>query len=236
MESLTTNKLEQVAKRIILAAILLSVAVATVGCGSSPVAVPKHMSIGSGHYTEYGIWVELKPTELAVANESYLVDLYEDGQPRATAVVTWNQLELDVLKTKTVLFPATKAEFDAYHRHDISDIFKVNVQSTPVTVPNAYLISCSASLYPTTPRIYISGSVTNDSKWPIGYVRVVIEFLDQNHKVIKHVYIPVSPSIISPGGSGSFDTSEVFTSAYAYSSEYWQCEPVWEWIPPQPSS
>lgn len=230
------NNRRQAVKRLLLITILLSVVVATVGCGSSPVAVPEHMSIGSGHYTEYGIWVELKPTELAVANESYLVDLYENGEPRATAVVTWNQLELDVLKPKTVVFPATKAEFDAYHRQDISRIFEVSIQPTPVTVPSTSLITCDASLTPAYFGITIKGTVTNDSEWPIGYVRIVTELLDENHKVIKYVYTPVSPSVIYPGGMGTFDGEEMLTLSYAYSLRYWQCEPVWEWIPPQPSS
>jgi len=258
MQSSPDSKLGQAVKRLLLITILFAIAVVPIGCGSSSVAVSEHMSIGSGHYTEYGIWVELRPTELAVANESYLVDLYEDGQPRATAVVTWNELELDVLKTKTVVFPATKAEFNAYHDHDISHIFKINIRSSPVTVPSESLIACNASLtlVPSCSWgvghnniIIIKGNVTNNSEWPIGYVSVVVELLGKNDEVIKYVYIPVSPSVISPGDSGSFDVTEVltFTEAYSlkdyrdyelypYSFEDCRYYPVWEWIPPQPSS
>lgn len=241
MQSSPDSKLGQVAKRLLLITILFAIAVVTISCGSSPVAIPKHMSIGSGHYTEYGIWVELEPTELTVANESYLVDLCENGEPKATAVVTWNQLELNVLKPKTVVFPAMKAEFDAYYGQDISRIFEVSIQSTPVTVPSESLITCDASLtsapsYSYNIAIIIKGNVTNRSEWPIGYVRIVTELLDENHQVIKYVYTPVSPSVIYPGGMGSFDGTEVLTLAYAYSLQDYRYYAVWEWIPPQPTS
>jgi len=223
------------AKRVITA-ILLAVAVMVVGCEASPVAMPERMGIGLGHYTEYGIWVELKPTEHASADEAYLVKLYENGQSRATAVVSWNQLELGVLRTKTVFFPATEAELVAYHDQNVSHIFKVNVQSTPVTVPNASLITCDAYLAETAFGTRINGAVTNNCEWPIGYVRIKIELLDEDYQVINCFYLSVSPNIIAPGERGTFDETERFARPYEYSSRYWRYQPEWEWIPPQPIS
>jgi hypothetical protein len=191
------------------------------------------MGIGTGTYTTYGIWVELKPTELAVANETYLVDLYEDGQPRATAVVTWNELELDVLKTKIVAFPATKPEFDAYHGHDISHIFQVSVESSPIALPSSSLVTCQvSSVNVTAHAIKISGTIINKSPWSIGNVRIEVKLLDDNDKVLRREYIAVSPSVIYPTQYGAFSRVQQFQIYF----ETFRYYPVWEWIPPQPSS
>jgi hypothetical protein len=80
------------------------------------------------HPTPYAIFVELKPTSSAIANTYYIVDLYEKGKFRApNTLVAWNQPEINVLSVKTVEFPATKEEYDAYLWEDISHIFSVKV-------------------------------------------------------------------------------------------------------------
>ena len=71
--------------------------------------------------------VELQPTDNAKAGKVYQVDLYEQGKLRATTTVSWNQPEINVKDTKTVEFPASSDEFNAYALKDISHIFSVKV-------------------------------------------------------------------------------------------------------------
>jgi len=73
------------------------------------------------------IMVELKPTSAAIANKTYIVDLYEKGRLRASKAVTFNQPQINVRDMVPVSFPATKAEGDAYMWQDISHIFSVKV-------------------------------------------------------------------------------------------------------------
>ena len=69
------------------------------------------------------LYVELQPTSSALADKTYVVDLYENDRLRASAQVRWNQPELNVFKKKMVFFPLTTAEYRAYHLEDISHIF-----------------------------------------------------------------------------------------------------------------
>lgn len=73
------------------------------------------------------IVIDLQPTDIAQANIVYQVDLYENKQFRATATVSWNQLELNVHDTHRVEFPASQDEYDTYSGHDINDVFSVDV-------------------------------------------------------------------------------------------------------------
>jgi hypothetical protein len=73
------------------------------------------------------IMVELRPTSAAIANKTYIVDLYEKGKLRASKAVTFNQPQINVGDMVPVSFPATKAEGDAYWNHDINHIFSVKV-------------------------------------------------------------------------------------------------------------
>jgi hypothetical protein len=75
----------------------------------------------------YCLYVELKPTNNAIANKTYIVSLYEKGSLRDGTVVQWNQPELNVLKEKAVIFPISGQEWDAYFMQDISHIFTVKV-------------------------------------------------------------------------------------------------------------
>ena len=75
----------------------------------------------------YGLCVELKPTESALANKVYVVELYEKGHLRDSTTVSWNQPELNVLKEKMVILPVTRVEYNAYVFEDISHIFSIKV-------------------------------------------------------------------------------------------------------------
>jgi len=73
------------------------------------------------------LFVQLKPTNSALPDYSYMVELYENGVRRDTTRVSWNQQEINVLEVKTVLFPITESEFDAYFFEEVSHIFTVKV-------------------------------------------------------------------------------------------------------------
>ncbi len=72
--------------------------------------------------------VELKPTNNAKANYQYTVDLFENGKWRCTSSITWNQPELNVSTVKSIDFPVTVQEMDAYRNKDLSHIFSVIVR------------------------------------------------------------------------------------------------------------
>jgi len=72
--------------------------------------------------------VELKPTNNAKANYQYTVDLFEKGKWRYTSSITWNQPELNVSTVKSIDFPVTVQEMDAYRNNDLSHIFSVIVR------------------------------------------------------------------------------------------------------------
>lgn len=71
--------------------------------------------------------VVLIPSSSAVADEYYEVDLFEKGELRDTKLLSWNQPEINVKKSKTVIFSLTKEEYHAYYNHDVSNIFSVYV-------------------------------------------------------------------------------------------------------------
>lgn len=73
------------------------------------------------------LFVELEPTDSALANKAYVVDLYEKGNLRASTTVSWNQPEINVSSKKLAKFPVTKDEYDAYLMEDVSHIFTVKV-------------------------------------------------------------------------------------------------------------
>jgi len=75
----------------------------------------------------YDLVFELEPTDLAVADKAYEVELYEKGIFRDTKSVSWSQPELNVKKKKWVGFPLSYEETQAYWGEDISHIFSVKV-------------------------------------------------------------------------------------------------------------
>jgi hypothetical protein len=75
----------------------------------------------------YAIYVDLKPTQSAIAGKVYVVDLYEKGKLRATTHISWNQPEINVQKNRTAAFRASQEEYNAYFMEDVSRIFSVKV-------------------------------------------------------------------------------------------------------------
>jgi len=90
------------------------------------IATVERMWVGIGWGGEF-LFVELKPTDSALANEAYVVDLYEKGNLRASTTASWNQPEINVSSKKLVKFPVTKDEYDAYSWEDVSHIFSAKV-------------------------------------------------------------------------------------------------------------
>jgi hypothetical protein len=117
----------------------------------------------TGH-TTYLIGVGLTPTDIAQPYTIYQVDLYEKGQFRATTTVSWNQLELNVLEKKSVVFPASQDEYHTYFFKDISNIFSVKIhesQSTGATQTPA----ASVVIYEitgTADKVFVSTLITPD--------------------------------------------------------------------------
>jgi hypothetical protein len=95
-----------------------------------PIATTTHIwadwEIVFGYHRDY-LYVQLKPTNSAVADKEYTVDLYEKGKFRESRTVSWNQPELNVLKESVVAFSSNRTEYDAYKFKDISHIFNVKV-------------------------------------------------------------------------------------------------------------
>jgi len=81
---------------------------------------------------DYAIFVNLKPTQSAVAGMTYDVDLYEKGKLRATTTVSFTQPDINIGATERVAFPATSDEDNAYFGENISNIFSVKVHE-PIT-------------------------------------------------------------------------------------------------------
>lgn len=100
--------------------------------GKVGVPLTSSVVIVQGIWSEYSqdghvIVAKLKPTSNTIANEWYIVDLYEKGVLRESKSISWNQPELNVLKEKSVRFSSREQEFDAYFMEDISHIFSVDV-------------------------------------------------------------------------------------------------------------
>jgi hypothetical protein len=87
------------------------------------IGVDLFLRIGASH----NIFLTLKPTNIAVADERYVADLYEKGTLKESIAFTWNQPEINVLKEKVIEFSCTQQEYDAYRGEDISHIFSVSV-------------------------------------------------------------------------------------------------------------
>jgi len=78
--------------------------------------------------------------------------------------------------------------------------------------------------------IKISGEVTNThSDWSITNVEVRVELLDKYNKIIQQVSVPVSPSTISPNGSGTY--YQLITAPS--SCESGNTVLKWIWLPPE---
>lgn len=61
------------------------------------------------------LYVEVSPTSRALADTSYTVDLYENGELRAHDTVSWTQPELNVQAAQEATFPISQEEYDAYY-------------------------------------------------------------------------------------------------------------------------
>jgi hypothetical protein len=94
---------------------------------SPPIATMQHIWVGHSGWVSDSLFVDLKPTIIAVANKTYIVSLYEKGNLRDDTVIQWNQPELNISKVKSVTFPISREEYDAYFGEDISHIFSVKV-------------------------------------------------------------------------------------------------------------
>jgi len=88
--------------------------------------------------TGFGLSVFLKPTNVAKADTSYTVNLYENGKFRANNLVAWHQPELDVLKTGIISFPLTEEEYNACQDKDISHIFSIEITQSPLIPYGTY--------------------------------------------------------------------------------------------------
>lgn len=73
------------------------------------------------------LYVSVKPSNAAVANKTYVVDLYEKGQLRESTTILWNQPEINILQEKQVVFHIDNDEYNAYAFKDISNIFSISV-------------------------------------------------------------------------------------------------------------
>jgi hypothetical protein len=78
------------------------------------------------HMEYRAVTVELKPTSLAQANQSYTVELYEKGRLRGSNTVSWNQPELNVRETAWVDFKVLSVEEkNAYSSASESELRKM---------------------------------------------------------------------------------------------------------------
>jgi hypothetical protein len=114
--------------------------------------------------------VTLVPTALAIANEVYTVYLYDEGSYRDSTTVSWNQPELNVSDSASVSFPVGQTEYNAYYGKDVSNVFTVNVLSTPVTTSTTR--TTTTQTYVQTTDISTSGinitSPHNLDDWYVG--------------------------------------------------------------------
>jgi hypothetical protein len=88
---------------------------------------PLGMQIGTDFAGHTLLVVDIKPRDSALANKVYEVDLYEKGKFRSKTTIEWNQPEINVSTSKSVGFPVTREEYDAYLYKDVSHIFSVKV-------------------------------------------------------------------------------------------------------------
>ena len=110
------------------------------------------------------IWINLKPTQSAIAGEIYDVDLYDKGTFRATTTVSFTQPDINVGAFEPIAFPATNDEVNAYFGKDLSDIFSVKVHE-PNTLTESSNQQASITLtYPKGGEIWHIGE-TVTIKW-----------------------------------------------------------------------
>jgi hypothetical protein len=117
-------------KKTLLTLVIITSVVTVVSTGCALTGnVAKVEWIGTGPV--YGhLTVELVPTDNAEANVIYIVELWEKGKLRDdTEYVSWSQPELNVHTVKSVNFPLTWEEFNAYEysTEDLGHIFSVKV-------------------------------------------------------------------------------------------------------------
>jgi len=92
-----------------------------------------YVSIGAFSAYPYAVYANLKPSQSAIAGEVYNVDLYEKGTFRATTTISFTQPDINIGAIKTVAFPASADEYNAYVMQDVSHIFSVKVHEPNTT-------------------------------------------------------------------------------------------------------
>jgi len=116
--------------------------------------VNRSISVGMG-----AIWVSLKPTQNAVANKIYAVDLYEKGKLRDTSTISFTQPEINIQAIEPVLFAASEDEVNTYFMKDVSHIFSVKVYDPEIKI--AITTTYKTSLVSTTSTtVTIQPSIT----------------------------------------------------------------------------
>jgi hypothetical protein len=117
-------------KHRIAVVLLISIAVLATGCSgvtnllsNNQVATVKDISVsilGS-------LSVEIQPTDNAVIDRLYVVNLYEKGEERASKYITFNQPQINIHDTVDIEFPLTHDEYESYFMKDVTGIFSVKV-------------------------------------------------------------------------------------------------------------
>lgn len=75
----------------------------------------------------YTIQADLTPTDKAVPNTTYLVQLWEKNTIRDTETIRWSLPEINVKTTKSIYFPCSYQEYQAYVGQNIKGIFSVKI-------------------------------------------------------------------------------------------------------------
>jgi hypothetical protein len=133
----------------------LSGSIATVGSND--------IFISPGVFTswDYAIFVNLTPTQNAVANKTYNVDLYEKGKLRDTTTISFTQPDINIGSHTRVAFAATADEDGAYWGKNINHIFSVKVYDpeTKIAITTTYKTSLASTTSTTTANIQPSITV-----------------------------------------------------------------------------
>jgi len=176
--------------------------------------------------------VTLMPTSSILSDKAYSVELLEKGKLRAIAAVSWNQPEINVLKSKEVLFSLSSDEYAAYYQANVGNIFTVQVLELPPALKTATLkdrfvlweITLNSSVW-SGEKISVILSVTNRSNVPADFPyddlyggRVVtfgaIDSLGKGYSADRYMNSRTRGIFdeILPGETRTFSTSATFNS------------------------
>jgi hypothetical protein len=104
--------------------------------------IVKQMLVSYSSGLGYYIAVTLEPTELTKTNTNYTVNLYKNGQYRATSYVSWAPNSPSL---KLVAFPCSENEFNIYWGGpDISNIFSVTTSVPTSSAVTSQTVQSSA--------------------------------------------------------------------------------------------